>query len=56
MNSKTVSVLLLVFFLASSPPSSSQEPDPDGFRWMTDLEQARTKATQEGRPLLLVFR
>lgn len=40
----------------AAPDAAAEEGEIAGVAWLTDLEGARAKAAEEGRPLLVVFR
>ncbi len=48
--------MLLGAGLAGLPPVGAEEGEIAGIDWLTDLDVAREKAREEGRPLLAVFR
>lgn len=57
LTQRTFGFLVLLACVAAGGFGSSAAQDlPEGVDWMTDLDAAREKAREEGRPLLIVFR
>ncbi|MBI2923475.1 MAG: hypothetical protein HYY18_20665 [Planctomycetes bacterium] len=53
MRLRAAALLLALAAVPFLPPASGEGED---FPWMTDIDAARQKARDEGRPLLIVFR
>ena len=51
-----VSTIVLLAMGMGALGLQAKEDDPADIRWMTDVHEARVKAREEGRPLLVVFR
>ncbi len=50
---RTLLALLLVLSFSAAVPA---EEEIAGVEWLTDLDDARAKARESGRPILAVFR
>ncbi len=58
----TLGVMLLLVLLGAAlshtvaPPATAEERGTPSIDWLLDLDEARAKARETGRPILAVFR